>query len=167
MDARNDQSLRITMPSDREFAMTRSFNAPRELVWEAVTKPEHVRRWYGCSAFTLAVCEIDLRVGGQYRYTMRTSEGVDHTMTGIYREIVKPERIIHTERYETTGFTSPDTLVTMTLTEQAGKTVLQTVVLHANQESRDGHLNSGVENGARETYDRLAGLLETLASERV
>lgn len=167
MDARNDQNLLITTPSDREFAMTRSFNAPRDLVWDAVTKPEYVRRWYGCSAFTLAGCEIDLRVGGQYRYTMRTPEGVDHTMTGVYREIVKPERIVHTERYETTNFITPDALVTMTLTEQGGKTRLQTVVQHSNQENRDGHLNSGVEHGARETYDRLAALLETLASERV
>ncbi len=166
MDARNDHSLLVTTPSDFEFAMTRSFNAPRELVWEAVTKPEYVRRWYGCSQFTLAVCEIDLRVGGAYRYTMRTPEGVDHTMTGIYQEIVKPERIVHTERYETTGFITPYALVTMTLTDQGGKTRLDTVVKHESKETRDGHLNSGVENGARETFDRLAALLETLTSER-
>lgn len=163
MDARSDLSLSIATPSDREIVLTRSFNAPRKLVWEAVTRPEHVRQWYGCSAFTLATCDIDLRVGGSYRYTMRTPEGVDHTMTGVYREIVAPERIVHTERYETTGFTSPDAMVTMTLSEQDGRTRLQTVVLHPNKESRDGHLNSGMENGARETFDRLATLLETMS----
>lgn len=163
MDARNDLSLSVTTPSDREIVLTRSFNAPRKLVWEAVTKPEHVRRWYGCSAFTVTTCEIDLRVGGSYRYTMRTPEGVDHTMTGVYREIVAPERIVHTERYETTGFTSPDAMVTMTLSEQGDRTRLQTVVLHPSKESRDGHLNSGMESGARVTFNRLAALLETIS----
>lgn len=163
MDARNDLSLSIATPSDREIVLTRTFSAPRSLVWDAVTKPEHVQRWYGCSAFTFATCEIDLRVGGSYRYTMRTPDGLEHTMTGIYREIVKPERIVHTERCETTGFTSPDALVTMTLIEQAGRTRLQSVILHSNKESRDGHLNAGMENGARETFDRLETLLATMS----
>jgi uncharacterized protein YndB with AHSA1/START domain len=114
----------------------------------------------------LAVHPRRLRVGGVYRYTMRTPEGVDHTMTGIYQEIVKPERIVHTERYETTGLITPYALVTMTLTDQGGKTRLDTVVKHESKETRDGHLNSGVENGARETFDRLAALLETLIAER-
>jgi uncharacterized protein YndB with AHSA1/START domain len=143
--------------------LTRTLNAPRKLVWEAVTKPEHVRRWYGCSALTLSTCDIDLRVGGSYRYTMRAPDGVDHTMTGVYREITVPERIVHTERYETTGFTSPDALVTMTLVEQSGRTKLQTVILHPSKESRDGHLNSGMEGGANEAFDRLEALLATLS----
>jgi uncharacterized protein YndB with AHSA1/START domain len=118
---------------------------------------------YGCAAFTFTACEIDLRIGGSYRFAMRTPDGVDHTMTGTYREIVVPERVVHTERYETTGFTSPDALVTMTLTEQAGRTRLQSVILHPNRESRDGHLDSGMENGVRETFDRLAALLATIS----
>jgi uncharacterized protein YndB with AHSA1/START domain len=162
MDARNDLTLSVTTPSDREIVLTRTFNAPRKLVWEAVTQPEHVRKWYGCAAFTITVCEIDLRVGGAYRYTMSAPDGVDHTMTGIYREIEAPERIVHTERYQTTGLTTPDALVTMTLTEQGGRTRLQSIILHANKESRDGHLNAGMENGARETFDRLETLLATL-----
>jgi uncharacterized protein YndB with AHSA1/START domain len=163
MDARNDQTVLVTTPSHHEIVLTRTFNAPRRLVWEAATRPEHVRRWYGCAAFTFTTCEIDLRVGGSYRFTMRTPDGVDHTMTGVYREIVAPERIVHTERYETTGFTSPDALVTMTLTEQDGRTRLRSVILHPNKESRDGHLNSGMENGVRETFDRLAELLATMS----
>ena len=163
MDARNDLTLQVTTPSDHEIMLTRTLNAPRKLVWEAVTKPEHVRRWYGCSAFTLSTCDIDLRVGGSYRYTMRAPDGIDHTMTGVYREIAAPERIVHTERYETTGFTSPDAIVTMTLVEQGGRTKLQTVILHPSKESRDGHLNSGMERGAGEAFDRLEDLLATLA----
>jgi uncharacterized protein YndB with AHSA1/START domain len=163
MDARNDLTLSVTTPSDREIVLTRTFNAPRKLVWDAVTRPEHVQRWYGCSALAFATCEIDLRVGGSYRYTMRASDGVEHTMTGVYREIAAPERIVHTERYETTGFTSPDALVTMTLTDQGSRTKLQTVILHESKESRDGHLNSGMESGARETFDRLETLLATMS----
>ena len=163
MDARNDLTLSVTTPSDREIVLTRTLNAPRQLVWEAVTKPEHVRRWYGCSALTLTTCEIDLRVGGSYRYTMRAPDGVDHTMTGVYREITAPERIVHTERYETTGFTSPDALVTMTLVEQSGRTRLQSIILHPSKESRDGHINSGMEGGASEAFDRLEALLATLS----
>lgn len=162
MDARNDLSLSITTPTDREIVLTRTFKAPRKLVWEAVTKAEHVRRWYGCAAFTFSTCEIDLRVGGGYRYTMRTADGVEHTMTGVYREIVAPERLVHTERYETRGFTSPDALVTMTLTEQGGRTRLQSIILHPTTESRDAHLNSGMERGAGETFDRLETLLATM-----
>lgn len=162
MDARNDFSLLVSTPSDHEIVLTRSFNAPRQRVWDAVTKVENVRRWYGCFTVAVTTCEIDLRIGGAYRYTMRTSDGVDHTMTGIYREIVVPERIVHTEHYETTGLVTPDALVTMTLTEQAGRTTLQTVVLHPNKENRDGHLNSGMEHGARETFDRLDALLSTM-----
>jgi uncharacterized protein YndB with AHSA1/START domain len=163
MDARSNSTALVTTPSDREIVLTRTFDAPRKLVWEAMTKPEHVRRWYCCAVLTFVVCEIDLRVGGAYRYTMRTPEGVDHTMTGVYREILAPERVVATERYETTGFTSPDALVTMTLTEQDGRTRLQSVILHANKESRDGHLNAGMENGARESFDRLADLLASLS----
>lgn len=163
MDARNDLTLSVTTPSDREIVLTRTFNAPRKLVWEAITKAEHVRRWYGCAAFSFTTCEIDLRVGGSYRYCMQTPDGIDHTMTGVYREIVAPERIVHTERYETTGFTSPDALVTMTLIEQGGRTRLQSVVLHPTKESRDGHLNAGMETGAREVFDRLAALLATMS----
>ncbi|MDQ8730596.1 SRPBCC family protein [Bradyrhizobium sp. LHD-71] len=163
MDARNELTLSVTTPSDREIVLTRTFDAPRALVWDAMTKAEHVRRWYGCASVSLAVCDIDLRVGGSYRFTMRTQDGVDHTMTGVYREIVAPERIVHTERYETTAFTSPDALVTMTLTEQRGRTKLQSVILHPNQDSRDAHLSAGMENGAGEMFDRLAALLTTMS----
>ena len=95
--------LTLMLPSDREILMTRVFDAPRRLVFEAWTKPEHVRRWYGCAAVTLEVCEIDLRVGGAYRYTLRGPDGVTHTMQGVYREIAPPGRLVYTEQYVDAG----------------------------------------------------------------
>ena len=163
MDARNSRKLSVTTPSDREIVLRRTFDAPRALVFEAWTKAEHVRQWYGCAIFKMTVCEIDFRVGGHYRFTQRTVEGVEHTMAGVYREIVWPARIVCTEHYETTGFRTEDAIVTIEFTERNGETTLVSTVLHPNQAQRDGHLNSGMEQGAGETYDRLAALVATLA----
>ena len=115
-------AMTLTLPSDREIVLIRVFAAPRRLVFEAWTKPEHVREWYGCRVFSLAVCEIDLRVGGAYRYTMRSPDGVDHTMTGVYREITPPRRLVYTERFVAPGSESPEALVTVLFAEHAGLT---------------------------------------------
>jgi uncharacterized protein YndB with AHSA1/START domain len=122
-----------------------------------------VRRWYGCEAFTLTVCEIDLSIGGAYRYTMRAPDGVDHTLRGVYREITPPDRLVYTEAYVTTGFTSNEALVTVTFVEHAGRTTLTSTVQHRSMADRDMHLKSGVERGAAETFDRLAALLAAMA----
>lgn len=156
MLAKNSAAMKLTLPSDREFAITRVFNAPRRRLFEAWTRPEHVKQWYGCSTSTLLVCEIDLRIGGAWRYTMRGPDGANHTMQGVYREIIAPDRLVYTEQYVTTAFTSNAALVTVTFVEQAGKTTLTSTVLHGSREDRDAHLNSGVESGAAETLDRLA-----------
>jgi len=153
--------LFVTTPSDREIVLTRTFAAPRALVFEAWTKAEHVRHWYGCAAFDLVVCEIDFRVGGNYCFTMRTPEGVEHTMAGVYREIERPSRIVCTEHYETTGFRTEDAIVTIAFDEIDGRTTMTSTVLHPNRAQRDGHLNSGMEHGAGETYDRLADYIAT------
>src|SRR6202011_5971839 len=87
MDARVDKTLKISTPSDLEFAMTREFDAPRHLVFDAMTKPEYIKRWLGGAEWTLSSCEIDLRVGGAYRYIMRTPDGVENTLAGTYREV--------------------------------------------------------------------------------
>ena len=163
MDARNNRKLIVTTPSDLEIVLSRTFDAPRALVFEAFTKPEHVRQWYGCVSHQLVVCEIDFVVGGHYRYTMRGPDGVDHTMTGVYREIVAPSRIVLTERYETTGFRSDDAVVTTTFEEHQGQTTLTSTILHPSRLQRDGQLNAGMEHGAGETYDRLAAFVATLA----
>ena len=164
MDARSSK-LTITLPSDREFVLTRTFDAPRELVFRAWTMPEHVKRWYGCNIMTMLSCEIDLRVDGAWRYVLRTPDDVKHTMQGIYREIEPPAKLVYTEKYLTDGFTSPEALVTVLFSEQAGRTTVTSTVLHSSMQDRDGHLGSGVEHGASETFNRLDELLFELTRE--
>jgi uncharacterized protein YndB with AHSA1/START domain len=163
VDARVNKTLKITTPSDLEIAMTREFDAPRHLVFDAMTRPEHVRRWFGCEAFTLPICEIDLRVGGAYRFVMRTPDGHESTLQGIYREIVRPERVVFVERILMPGFTSDEYQVTTTFDEIGSSTRLTTTILHASKENRDGHLYSGIEKGVAPAYDRLAEVVATMA----
>lgn len=154
--SRNGQAATLTMPSDREIVITRVFDAPRPLVFEAWTTPEHVSRWYG--AEPLVVCEIDLRVGGRWRYVMRLPDGGEHGFSGEYREIVPPERLVYTEGYE--GLPpGHDYLVTTTFAEQDGKTTLTSHLLYRSREDRDGHVASGMEGGMRETLDRFEAQL--------
>jgi uncharacterized protein YndB with AHSA1/START domain len=162
-DRRN--RLTLTLPSDREIVVTRVFNAPRRLVFEAWTKPEHVKHWFGgCTSMTVTVCEIDLRVGGTWRYVLHdSSNGTDHGFSGEYREIVPPERLVSTERYE--PIANSDHLNTLTLTEQDGKTTLHIHIQHQSSEQRDGHLHSGMEMGMRETLNRLEELLESMSQK--
>jgi uncharacterized protein YndB with AHSA1/START domain len=154
--------LKITTPSDLEIAMTREFDAPRHLVFDAMTKSEHVRRWFGCAESAMPVCEIDLRVGGAFRFTMRSSDGVESTLQGIYREVVRPERVVFTERFSMPGFTSDEYRVTSTFVEHGGRTTLTTTILHKTKENRDGHLNSGIEKGVAPAYDRLAEVVAAM-----
>ena len=141
-------TLKVTTPSDREIAMSRTFDAPRQLVWDAHTKPELVKKWLlGPPGWSMPVCKIDLRVGGSYRYEWRSDkDGSTMAMGGVYREIKAPERIVGTE----------DTLV---LTEQDGKTTLTTTVRYASQATRDAVLKSGMTSGVEQSYDRLGDLL--------
>jgi uncharacterized protein YndB with AHSA1/START domain len=163
MDVKVDKTLKITTPSDLEIAMTRVFDAPRHLVFDAMTRPEHVKRWFGCAEFALPVCEIDLRVGGAYRFVMRSPEGVESTLQGVYRDVERPERVVFTERFSMPGFTSEEYQVTSTFAEHGGKTTLTTTILHRTRENRDGHLNSGIENGVAPAYDRLAEVVAAMA----
>jgi len=153
-------SATVTLPSDREIVITRVFDAPARLVFEAWTTPEHVRRWWGTEAAPLVVCDIDLRVGGSWRYVMRDGGG-EQGWHGTYREIGAPHRLVSTEVYE--GFPDAEALDTLTLVEEGGKTTLTVNVLHATHENRDGHLNSGMEEGMQKTLDRLEELLRSLA----
>ena len=156
MDARVDKTLRITTPSDFEFAMTRQFDAPRRFVFDAMTKPEFLVRWLGCETLAMPVCEVDLRIGGAYRFVFRSSEGIEHELTGTYREVVRPERLAFGETFSMPGFTSDEYLVISTFVEQGGKTTLTTTIRHPTKEARDGHLNSGIEKGVEPAYNRLA-----------
>jgi uncharacterized protein YndB with AHSA1/START domain len=154
--------LTVTLPSDREIALTRVFDAPRRLVFEACTKPQHLARWWGPHGSTLIVCEMDLRPGGAWRFVLRGPDGQEHPFKGVYREIVPPERVVQTFIYDVEGIRDHEAIETLTLDEQDGRTTLRVVVLHQTKEARDGHIQSGMEAGAGQSYDRLAELLKTM-----
>jgi uncharacterized protein YndB with AHSA1/START domain len=156
-------TLKITTPSDREIAMTRVFDAPRDLVFKAYTTPELVKRWLGVhGGWSLEVCEIDLRVGGSYRYLWRGPNGAEMGMRGVYREIVVPERIVATEVFDQSWY-SGDAVDTVELVEQGGRTTLTLTVRYNSRETRDAVLKSPMESGVAAGFDKLAGLLPELA----
>ncbi|HEU0072557.1 MAG TPA: SRPBCC family protein [Dehalococcoidia bacterium] len=159
----NQQStkLTVTLPSDLEIVMSRSFPAPRELVFEAHTKPEHIKRWWGPRAFDMPVCEMDFRPGGAWRY-VHWADGEEYAFHGTYLEIEPPSLIKWTFEWE--GMPGHVVTETMELAEQEGKTILTTTSLFPTREDRDGMLQTGMEGGASESYDRLAELLVELSS---
>lgn len=161
MDARARTSdFELALPSDREILITRSFAAPRELVWTAMTDAAHVRRWWGCDDFATTVCEIDLRIGGRFRFEMRGPDGVCHPIIGVYREIVRPERLVHTQIYDVPAYADREALVTVTLTETHGRrTAYACLIAHATRADRDAHIASGMEGGASAALDRIEHLL--------
>lgn len=151
----------FTTPSDREVVMTRVLDAPRSLVWEAWTSPEHVPNWQlGPEGWTMPVCEIDLRPGGEWRYVWRKSDGSELEMRGSYREISPPERLVSTESW---GGDWPETLNTLVLSENDGKTTITHTILYPSKEAREAALETGMKEGASESFDRLAGYLPTIA----
>ena len=153
-------TLKVTLPSDREVLLTRTFNAPRRLVFDAMTQPDQLVHWYGPRGFTLPVCEIDLRPGGTWHFVLRGPDGEEMGMRGVYHEIDSPARMVSTESYDLRGMGwTPESVVTMTLEEHDGKTMLTSRILYPSVEHRDGHVNSGMEAGAGETFDRLEELL--------
>ena len=154
-------SLQVTTPSDREVCMTRSFNAPRDLVFAAWTKPELVMRWLGVEAWPMVVCEIDLRVGGVLRYVWRNKDGTDMGINGVFQQIVPPERLVHTELFEE-DWTDGETQVTTTFTEQDGRTTVSMVILYASKAARDGAMKTGMADGMAEGYRSLDILLANI-----
>lgn len=157
----DDKTLKIAALGDREVVMTRVFNAPRRLVFDALTKPELLKRWFGAfGGWQLAVCEIDLRVGGAYRYVWRKgTDGADMGVSGVYREIVPPERLVHTESFDNSWYPG-ESLITVVLVEQNGKTTLTTTMLYESREAREVVLKSDMKRGVSASYDKLAELLE-------
>ncbi len=151
--------LKVTLPSDREILLTRSFNAPRHLVFEAMTKPEHVANWWGPRAAFLKIVEMDVRPGGKWRYVLVMPNGHEARFSGTYHELTPPERIVATECFEEPQFGNPKWLSTVTLEEKDGVTTMRSLVLHESTANRDGHIQSGMEPGAAETFDRLEQLL--------
>jgi uncharacterized protein YndB with AHSA1/START domain len=154
-------TLKVTTPTERELVMTRVFDAPRRLVFDAFTKPELLRRWYGQEGWSLVVCEVDLKVGGAFRFVSRRPEGKDVGQHGIYREIVPPERFVYSESWE--DWNPGEVLVTTVLVEEHGRTTLTSTILFPSREVRDLLVKSGMTRGAVEIYDRLAELLASIA----
>src|SRR5712691_428124 len=155
----NTGTLKFTTPSDREIVLTRVFDAPRHLVFDAFSKPELLKRWFGPRGWSLVVCEVDLKVGGGFRFVMRGPDGREMGMRGVYREISPPKRSVHMESFDDYPGESQ---VTAVFVEQEGKTTLTATVLYPSREVRDAVIQSGMEHGAAESYDKLAELLASL-----
>jgi uncharacterized protein YndB with AHSA1/START domain len=154
-------TLEVTTPSDPEIAMTRIFDAPLALVFEGMTKPELITRWLtGPPGWSMPVCEVDLKVGGAYRYVWRNDDGREMGMGGVFREIVPPERIVSTEKFDDPWYQG-EALGTHVLVERNGKTTLTLTMLYESREIRDGILKSGMEQGVSMSYDKLEALLGT------
>ncbi|HKE49179.1 MAG TPA: SRPBCC family protein [Rhodanobacteraceae bacterium] len=162
---KNTGTLKVETRGDREIVMTRVFDAPRDLVFDALTTPALLKRWFGPHGWTLTECEVDLRVGGAWRFFSTGPGGRTMGMRGVYREIVRPERILYTESFDDWADQGA-ALITTTLVERAGTTTLTCVSLAPSREVRDAVIQSGMEHGAAETYDRLADVLGTLATEK-
>jgi uncharacterized protein YndB with AHSA1/START domain len=157
--------MTVTTPSDREIALTRVLDAPRHLVFEAYTRPELLQRWLGVHAgWSWAVCEIDLRVGGAYRYVWRGPDGAEMGMGGVYREVVPPERIVATEKFDQSWYPG-EAVSTVTLVERDGRTTLTLTVRYESREARDAVLKSPMEQGVAAGFDQLAALLATLTQD--
>jgi uncharacterized protein YndB with AHSA1/START domain len=156
-------TLKLTTPTDCEIVITRGFDAPRSLVFEAMSKPEFLKRWLlGPPGWTMVECENDLRVGGAFRQMWRNADGTEMAMSGVYREVVPPERIIRTESFQFgCDAQAGEQLVTSVLTEQDGKTWLTLTVVYPSKEARDATIASGMERGVAASYDRLAEMLAT------
>jgi uncharacterized protein YndB with AHSA1/START domain len=155
-------TLQITTPSEREIVMSRVFDAPRNLVFDAWTKPELLERWLGVrGGWSMVVCEVDLRVGGAYRFVWRGPDGAEMGMGGDYREIVPPERLVATESFDDPWY-SGEALDTIVLVEEGGKTTATTTVLYESEEIRDAVLESGMARGVAESYDMLAEYLASM-----
>ena len=158
----------VALPSDREVKVARSFKAPRTLVYRAYTEPELVRRWLlGPPGWSMPVCEIDLRVGGAYRYVWRSDQDAsEFGFTGTFREVQPPSMLVHTEAYEpgTVGGEYPanDALVTVTFTEDGGITTMISLIDFGSKEARDGALSTGMTDGMEQSYQLLDRLLTDL-----
>jgi uncharacterized protein YndB with AHSA1/START domain len=146
-------TAKVTLPTDEQILITREFDAPKHLVYKAWTTPELVRRWWHANRGEMTTCEIDLRVGGTWRYVMIAEGGLEVGFHGEFREIVPNERLVSTEVYE--GFPDGEALDTLTLTEEDGRTTVAILVEHTSKEHRDAHIESGMEEGMQDALDLL------------
>ena len=162
----NSETFQVLTPSDREIELTRLFDAPRDLVFEAMTRPEHIREWWGRlgDGYSVPICEVDLRVGGAWRFVTRTPKGEDVEFYGMYQEINPPDRLVFTEIFA--PFPDSPSVITATYAEERGKTRLRARCLYQSRQVRDMVLQSGMERGAATSYDRLEEVARGLRDAR-
>jgi uncharacterized protein YndB with AHSA1/START domain len=160
MEVTSSRTAKVTLPQDDQILITREFDAPKHLVYRAWTEPELVRRWWTANRGEMTVAEIDLRVGGTWRFVMVTPDGFEVAFHGEYREIVPNERIVSTEVYE--GMPTAEAVDTLTLAENDGRTTLTLLVQHSSKEHRDAHIESGMEDGLQDALDLLEGVAVSL-----
>jgi uncharacterized protein YndB with AHSA1/START domain len=153
--------LKITTPTDCEVVLSRVFDAPSDLVFNALTQPELLPRWYGPAGWTLEVCDIDLQVGGKWRFVLRRPDGKRIGQRGVYREIVPGQRLVNTESWE--DWDPGETLVTTILAEENGRTRYTSTILFPSLEVRDIVVKGGLEDSAAESYDRLEELMGAMS----
>lgn len=163
---KNSETFNITAPGDREIVVTRVFDAPRRLVFDAFTKPELVKTWLlGPDGWSMPVCEIDLRAGGKYRYVWRNdADGREMGMGGTFREVQPPERIVATEKFDEAWYPG-EAVGTIALVERDGKTTLRQTILYNSRETRDAVLKSPMQRGMAASYDRLEKFLPSFERE--
>lgn len=159
------RALTITKSGDRDLVMTRAFDAPRKLVYDAHTKPELVRQWLlGPPGWTMPVCEMDVRVGGKYRWVWRKeTDGSEMGMGGVYREVKAPERLVSTEKFDEAWYAG-ESLNTLVLTEQGGRTTLTQTMRYESPAARETVIKSGMEQGVQASYERLDDVLAAVAA---
>jgi uncharacterized protein YndB with AHSA1/START domain len=164
--ARHPGKLQVTTPSDREIAMIRTFDAPREMVFDAWTKPELIRRWLGSfGGWKFEVCEVDLRVGGKYRYVWRHPDGQKLAMGGVYQEVTRPARLVATELFDDPWYGGGGAVDTTTFVESGGKTTVTSTILYSSKEVRDSVLASPMEGGVAKSYDNLDDVLASMPAK--
>ena len=159
-------ALKLTTAGDRDIVMTRVFDAPRRLVWDAHTKPELVRQWLlGPPGWTMPVCEMDVRAGGTYRWVWRSEkDGTEMGMGGVYREVTAPERLVATEKFDQAWYPG-ESLNTLVLVEAGGRTTLTQTMRYESRAARDVVLKSGMEQGVIASYDRLDTVLASTVTK--
>jgi uncharacterized protein YndB with AHSA1/START domain len=160
MLAKGSLEVTVTLPSETEICFACFFCRTRKILFEAWTRPEHIRQWWGCDGSSISVCEIDLRIGGSWKIMMRMPDGSDHPFHGVYREIKPEKRLVYSECYDAPQFGSPEWLTTVTFEEIGGGTQLTHTIRHRSRQVRDGHLQAGMEAGAIQSLHRLDELAQ-------
>lgn len=158
----NTGAMKLVLSGDREVVVTRHFNAPRQLVWDAMTKPELIKRWLtGPPGWTMPVCEMDMKIGGKYRWVWRGPDGTDMGMGGVHLEVMPPERIVNTQLFDQ-DWTGGEAVGTLVLTEDNGRTLMKNTIRYATPEAREAVLKTPMEQGMAMGYDRLEQVLPTI-----